>query len=176
MNEAIKKNGLTFGLIVGVAAILITTIIYVIDLGLMVSIGVGLSIFAINIVIGIIGVAKTKKQLGGFISFKQALGAFVLIMAIGSLINILFNILLFNIIDPAAKETMTTLVVEKTVSMMQNFGAKAEDIKKTIVAMKETDNFGPFSLLKSYLSSMVMYIIIGLIVAVALRNKKEVFN
>ena len=176
MNEAIRKNGLTFGLIVGVVAILISVLIYVIDLSLMVSIGVGLGIFAINITLGVIGVANVKKQMGGFIEFKQALGAFVLIMAIGSIINVLFMILLFNVIDPAAKETMTKLAVEKTVSMMQNFGAKPKDILKTVETMKQTDSFGTFALLKSYVSGMVMYVIIGLIVAVALRNKKEVFN
>jgi hypothetical protein len=170
MTNQIKKNGTNFGIILGVISILITTILYAVNLELMVSIWVGIVIFVLNIIIGIVAVTKTKKKLGGFISFKEAFSTFFITMAVGSIIGILFSFILFNVIDPGAKETVMELVVEKSVGWMQSAGLKSEDIRKSVEDMRNSDNFGAFSQLKSYVGGLVLYSIIGLIVAAAFKN------
>jgi len=170
MNEAVKKNGLTFGVIIGVIAILIMTTIYSIDLHLLVNMWVGISIFFINIILGIVAVAKAKQGLGGLINFKQAFTTFFIAMAVGAAINAVFMIILFNVIDPGAKATVTDYAIEATVKMMKGFGTPTAGIKDTITKMREMDNFSIVNQLKSYVWGLLMYIVIGLIVAVALRN------
>ena len=65
MNEIIKKNGVTFGIILGLFSILFTTSIYAIDLKLFTSWWIGLFPIAATIVIAIILETKTKKDLNG---------------------------------------------------------------------------------------------------------------
>jgi hypothetical protein len=173
MTEAVKKNGLNFGIILGVIGIVVTTLIYTIDINMFVSIWLGICLFLVNLIIGIVAVVKTKKALGGLITFKEAFTTYFITMALGALINTLFMFILFNFIDPSAKEIITEKSVETTAKMMQGFGAKTEDIKSTIEQIKATDNWSAFNLLKSYLFGLVFYIIIGLIVAAAFKNKTK---
>ncbi|QYJ68211.1 DUF4199 domain-containing protein [Flavobacterium litorale] len=176
MKEAIKKNGINFGIIIGVVSILISTLLYIIDLELMVSIWVGIIIFLVSLGIGIFAVAKSKKELGGFISFKEAFTVFFISMAISAAISNLFMYGLFNFVDPDAKAELSELVIKKTVTMMQDMGAPSDSIKETAKQLKETDNFSPLSLLKSYVGGLVFHIIIGLIVAAAMKKNKPEFE
>ncbi|WP_159802234.1 DUF4199 domain-containing protein [Flavobacterium sp. MK4S-17] len=173
MADIVKKNGINFGIIVGVVSILSSAIIYAVNLELMVNIWLGIVLFLVNLVIGIVAVAKTKKAMGGIISFKQAFSVYFFTMAIGSLIGTLFMYVLFNFVDPAAKETLTQLTVEKTVSMMQGVGAKTEDIRKTAEQIQATDNFSIGSLIKSYFFGLIFSIIIALIVGAAFKNTSK---
>ena len=176
MNEIVKKNGVNFGVIMGVISIIATTIMYALDITLFVNIWVGITLFLINIVIGIVAVAKAKKGFLGFISFKDAFTVFFITMAIGSLMGALYMLVLFNFIDPAAKATITESAIEMTVKFMQQAGSKTADIAKTVKDMRETDNFAPLSMIKSYFGGLLMYTIIGLIVAAAMKKNNEVFN
>ena len=71
INEVIKKNGVTYGIILGVILALITATMYAIDLKLFVSGWIGASTFAIYLIIGIVLLINTKKELNGFFSFKE---------------------------------------------------------------------------------------------------------
>jgi len=173
MTEVIKKTGINFGIITGVVMIIITTVMYIIDISLFVNIWLGISLFLINLVIGIIAVAKAKKGLGGFITFKEAFTVFFIVMAIGSLFNVVFMYVLFNIIDPGAQDTIKEQLITKSVTWMRSMGLKTEDIRKSVDEMKATESFSLVSLIKSYFSGLLMYAIIGLIVAIALRNKTK---
>lgn len=176
MNEIIKKNGLTFGLIVGAISIVSTTIMYVTDIKLFVSISTGLIIFAVNLIIAIVGVAKTKKALGGFMSFKEAFTSFFIIMAIGSLIGVLYMMVLFNFIDPETKPILKEHVIKTTVEWLQKANTPAAKIKEQVETLKKEDGFSVLSMVKSYFGGLLMYAVIGLIVAVALKRNKEVYN
>ncbi len=176
MNDVIKKNGVNFGIIIGIISILISTILYIIDLELMVSIWVGIIMFLVSLGIAIFAVAKSKKALGGYITFKEAFTTYFIIMALSSIISIVFMFVLFNYVDPEAKVTLSEVALKKTVEMMQNMGAKSEDVRATAQQMKEVDNFSIASLGKSYIGQLVFYIIIGLIVAAAMKKNKPEFE
>ncbi|ALM48403.1 hypothetical protein AMR72_05520 [Flavobacterium psychrophilum] len=170
MNEIVKKNGLNFGVILGIVSILITVIIYVTDPTKFVSIWVGLGIILMNLIFGIFVIAKTKQALGGFITFKEAFTVYFITMALASLISIIFMYLLFNFIDPSIKETIMVATTEMTVNMMKNMGVKTEEIRKTVEAMREVDNFSILKQLQSYLGGLLIHTIIGLIVAAVMKK------
>lgn len=174
MTDVVKKNGVNFGIILGVFSIVATALIYSLDLTMFASIWVGLILFAVNLVIGIVAVAKSKKALGGFISFKEAFTVYFIAMALGSAIGSLFMYVLFNLIDPAASEIVMDAAIEKTVSMMQGFGTPTGDIAKTVEQMKETDNFSLRNLAMSYVWGLLFNIIIGLIVAAAFKKNRDI--
>ena len=106
INEIIKRNAITFGVITGIVSALITATIYAVDLTLFTSWWVGIVSISVYLIIGIVLLSKTKKELQGVFPFKDAFTTYFISALIGILISVVFNIILFNFIDPAAKETL----------------------------------------------------------------------
>ncbi|MNK54568.1 hypothetical protein D3C87_735550 [compost metagenome] len=173
MTNVIKKNGVNFGIILAVYFILRTALIYTIDLKLFVNSWFGFVDLIVSIILAIIAIAKTKKALGGFISFKEAFSVYFLTILIGLVIYSIFNIILFNVIDPAAKEIVKEHTIEYTVNMMKKFGSiDTQTLKETVAKLRETDSFSIPQQLLGLGISLLMYAVIGLIVAVAMRKNK----
>jgi hypothetical protein len=175
MNEIIKKNGINFGIITGVISVLITSSIYIVDLSLMTKWWLGLTILAVYIVIGCVLLAKTKKDLGGFMSFKEGFTTYFISALIGIAISVIFNILLFNVIDPEAAVTLKEMTLKSTADMMKNFGAPTSEIKKAIEKMEDYDQFSTLEQLKGSIWSIVGASIFGLILAAIFKKDKPVF-
>lgn len=175
MNEIIKKNGINFGIITGVISVLITSSIYIVDLSLMTKWWLGLTILAVYIVIGCVLLAKTKKDLGGFMSFKEGFTTYFISALIGIAISVIFNILLFNVIDPEAAVTLKEMTLKSTADMMKNFGAPTSEIKKAIEKMEDYDQFSTLEQLKGSIWSIVGASIFGLILAAIFKKDKSVF-
>lgn len=176
MNEIVKKNGINFGIILGVISVLTTTIIYATNPENFVSIWVGISIFLFNIAVGLFAVGKTKKAMGGYITFKEAFTVYFITMALSALIGIAFMFILFNFIDPSIKETIMDSTIKMSVNMMQSAGLKSEDIRKSVEAIKAADNFSLINQVKSYFIGLLVNTIIGLIVAAAMKkNNPNIF-
>lgn len=171
MNEIVKKNGIFFGIITSVISILITTLIYIIDMSLFTSIWLGLGLIVFYIVIGCIMLSKTKKELGGTMTFKQGFTTYFLSAVIAIIISTLFNVLLFNFIDPGARETIKELSLESAVSMMEKFGTPQAEINKAIEKMQNTDQFETFELIKGSVFSILFSSIFALILAAIFKSK-----
>jgi hypothetical protein len=171
VNEIIKRNGITFGVISGIISALVTTSIYAIDLNLFTSWWVGVLILTIYLIIGIVLLSKTKKELNGIFSFKDAFTTYFICAVVGILISTLFNIILFNVIDPAAKDTLRELTIKYTVSMMQKFGTPASAINEAIAKLKENDPYSVIELLKGSVFSIVFSSIFGLLMAAFFKSK-----
>jgi hypothetical protein len=173
MNEIIKKNGITFGIITGVISILITGFIYLVDIKLFTAWWLGLVSIAIYLGIGIYLLIKTRKELGGIFSFKDAFTTYFISAVIGIAISVIFNILLFNVIDPSLKDTVQELSIESAVSMMKKFGTPTSEIKKAVEGMSETNQFETMSLLKGSAFSIIFSSIFGLILAAIFKSKPK---
>ena len=171
MNEIVKKNGIFFGVVTGVISVLITTLIYIIDLSWFTSFWMLIVMLAIYIVIACVMLSKTKKELNGLMTFKQGFTTYFLSAVIGILISVVFNIVLFNFVDPGARETIKELSLESAVSMMEKFGAPQEEINKTILKMQDTDQFETVELLKGSIFSMLFSAVFGLIFAAIFKSK-----
>lgn len=175
MTEAVKKNGVTFGVILGIVSVLITAGIYATDVTNFVNWMLGIGIFVISLTILIIAVAKAKKAQEGYITFKEAFTTYFIAAAIGAGIATLFNIILFNVIDPAAKEIVTEETINMSVEWMQKAGSSSDDIRKIVEEARKTDSFGTVSLIKNYFFGLLFHIIVGLIVAAAFKKNKPEF-
>ncbi len=171
MNEIIKKNGITFGIISGIISVLITTLIYVIDIELFTSWWIGILSIAFYIIISCVLLSKTKKDLKGQFTFKEAFTTYFISAVIGIVISVAFNIILFNFIDPAAKDTIKELTIKFSVKMMEKFGAKAADISKAVQEMEKDDRFGILQQIKGSVFSILFSSIFGLILAAIFKSK-----
>ncbi len=172
MNEIIKKNGITFGIILGLFSVLFTTAIYAIDLKLFTSWWFGTAAIVITIIIGVILVKKTKKDLGTM-TFKEGFTVYFIAAAIGSLISNVYYYILFNLIDPQAKETLKEITLKYTSEVMEKFGAPASTVNEAMQKAAETDNYSLSSLSMGYAIGLVVSAIFGLILAAIFKSKSN---
>lgn len=171
INEVVKKNGITYGIIMGVVSALLTATIYAVDLNLFVSGWIGGVSFAIMLIISIVLLVKTKKEIAGFFSYKDAFTTFFIAALVGILISTLFNIILFNFIDTEARDAVGQLLIKYMAETLQKFGTPAAVINESIAKMKESNPFSTPELLKALVFSLVGYSILGLILAAIFKSK-----
>lgn len=171
MNEIIKKNGISYGIITGVASVLITTIIYVVNLELFTSMWVGIGSILLYLIIGIVLLSNTKKELKGVFTFKEAFTTYFISAVIGIMISVAFNIILFNFIDPAAKDTIKELTMKYAVEMMQKFGSPASAINEAVKEMEANDQFSIGKLLQGSIFSILFSALFGLVLAAIFKSK-----
>jgi hypothetical protein len=171
INEVIKKNGITYGVMIGIASALVTATIYAIDLNLFTAWWMGIIGIVISLTISIILLSKTKRDLNGVFPFKDAFTTYFIAAVIGILISTTFNIVLFNVIDPSAKDTLSEIMIKYTIGMMQKFGAPAASINEAVAKMKESNPYSTFELLKGSVFAMVVSAIFGLIFAAFFKSK-----
>lgn len=171
MNEIIKKNGISYGIILGVISILLTTLIYAFNMELFGSWWLGLLILAINIVIYCVLLSKTKKQLNNDFSFKQAFTTYFIALAISALLSTVYNMVLFNVIDPGAKETIMEVTVKSSVEMMEKFGAPEAEIEKAVEGIRATDNYSIGNLIKGFFMVLAIGSVFGLIFAAIFKSR-----
>ena len=170
--ESTKKIAVTWGVILGVLLIVTSTLVYAIDLSLFTSAWYGVASFLIVAGFGIASAIKTKKEMGGFITFKQTFRAFFITILIGFVISTLFSILLFNVIDTEAKQIITDNVIKYTVEMMEKFGTPASEIDKVVADMESKDSFGPLGQLQGFFFNLVIYSIVGLIASLVIKRDR----
>jgi hypothetical protein len=173
MNEIIKKNGVSFGIITGIVGALITASIYAIDLKLFTAWWVTALNILFYIVIAIILLSKTKKELLGIFSFKDAFTTYFISAVIGILISVVFNILLFNVIDPSAKESIKEISIKYAVEMMEKFNTPTSTINEAIKKLQENDQFSIIELLKGSTFSIIFSALFGLLLALIFKSKSS---
>lgn len=171
MNEIIKKNGITFGVITGLVSILTTTLIYSIDLNLFTSWWIGLLNIFVYLAIGIILLSKTKKEIGNFFTFKNAFTTYFISIVIGIALAVTFNIILFNVVDPGAKDTIKELTIKFAVQMLEKFNTPTKVINKAVQEMQAVDQFSIGQLIKGGLFNIAFGSVFGLVLAAIFKSK-----
>lgn len=171
INEIIKRNGITFGVLIGIVSSLITATIYAIDLNLFSSWWIGITSIIVYLILGIVLLSKTKKEVKTVFTFKDAFTTYFIAAVIGILISTLFNVLLFNVIDPSAKDTLLEITMKITANMMQKFGTPASVINEAISKLKETNPYSTIELLKGSIFSIIFSSIFGLILAAFFKTR-----
>ena len=170
--ENLRKISLNIGIFLGLFLVLVTTLIYSIDISLFTSSWIGI----VNVIaitgFGVFSTLKYKKSIGGFISFKETFSCFFITVVVGFFISTIFSILLFNVIDTDAKTIITENVIKYTVEMMEKFGAKPSDINKMVEEMQKSDSFGIAGQLKGFIFNLIIYSIIGLISALIIKKER----
>jgi len=173
INETIKRNGISYGAITGVVLSLITAIIYATNLELFIAWWTSLLSFSVIIIIPIIALLKTKKQLNGILPYKDAFTSYFITAAIGLLISIGFKIILFNFIDPSVKDTLLNMTIKYLVSTSEKFGVAKSALNETIVKLQNSDPFSVAEQLKGAIFNLFFCIILGLLMAAFFKSNSS---
>ena len=109
----------------------------------------------------------------GVFTFKEAFTTYFIFAVIGVLIGAIFNILLFNVIDPSASDTVKELTIKSVVETMQKYNTPASTINEMIAKMKENNPYSTIEILKGSAFVIVFYSILGLIMAAFFKSKTQ---
>jgi phenylpyruvate tautomerase PptA (4-oxalocrotonate tautomerase family) len=170
MENSVKSSAIQYGLYLGLMLSSFTIIGYAVNIEILTKWWLGIILFILIIVIGIVSTAKAKSILNGFISFKEAFTAWFTTIVVGILISTVVSILIFNVVDLEAAALVKQASIEATVSMMENFGTPQETIDMAITEMENTNQFAIGNLLKSLAWQFLFYAIVGLLIALIMKK------
>jgi len=162
------------GLIIGMIMIIVTMVIYFIDVGLFGNSKVGMGLFAVSVIVYLIYLTKSvreeRSENGGMISFGEAFKASFITGAVAVVLSTVFTMLLFNVINPEAKEIVLESQIESATGMMEMFGADDDAIDLAISQMEDQNNFAPGKLAIGLLVNLAIGAIVCLIIAAIMKK------
>ena len=171
MEQSTKKLATSYGLYLGLALILITVLIYAFDISMMTAWYYTPIVYLLIIILGVMAVSKAKKFHTGLFTFKDAFSPYFLTIVIGLVLSTLFSLLLFNVIDPEAAETLKQVTMEKQAEMFEKFGMTSAQINEAMTEVQKENFFSFKNIMISIAIQLVIFSIIGLIVALIFREK-----
>jgi hypothetical protein len=171
INEVIKKNATTYGVITGIILSLITAVMYATDLKLFIAWWTTLLTFSVFIIVPILLLIKTKSDLNGLFPFKDAFTTYFICALIGLLISVGFKIILFNFIDPSIKDSLLDLTVNYLKSTSEKFGVPTSSLNEMIQNLRKTDPFSVIEQIKGAVVNLFFCAILGLIMAAFFKSK-----
>lgn len=172
MEKSIKSISANYGLYLGIILTLLTGVGYAVNLDLFTAVWFGLLFLLVIIVLGIISVAKAKKSLGGFISFKDAFTAYFITLVVGLLIGSITSILIFVVIDPEAAVELQEKIINSQVDRLESFNVPAEVIDETVEKMEAKGNmYSVGNILTSLIWQIAGFSVVGLIIAAIMKKR-----
>jgi len=172
-----NQKSITIGVYGGLAMIIYGLLTYMAGVETMATWWVGLLAFPFIIAFLVWAGRSAKTANGGFINLKNAFISIFTAGVIMSVISVIFNILLYNVIDPELGERLVEQILIKTETMMEGFGVPDSEIDKAIADMEE-DLPGQFSFLgqlKSLLQALVFQAILSIVIAAIIKKNPPVF-
>ena len=170
METTNKSNSINLGLYLGATLAAIVVLIYAIDLDLMVEWWLSVALLTVVIAFGVVAAKRAKINNVGLLSFKEAFVNYFLTIAVGTAISAVVGIIIFNVVDPEAAAHLNEQILLKSKKMMEGFGMPQEAMVTALDEASKKDNFSIGSQLQSYVFSLALYAIIGLIVALIVKK------
>ena len=161
MDALVKKTALLFGCIG--AAIVIASYLYIWQNEDFANIALGIGIYVIPLAIGIAAQVYSKRQLGGYLSLKQAVLAFFLSVLLIFVAEAVINYLIFVVWDPAAQETVRVL--------QESMVAQEKASSNAAVQVSEID-YSIQGYAVATASKLLFYTVIGIITAFFIKKNK----
>ena len=128
----LKSHVIKWGLIIGAISIILNILLYVVDYTLMVQLKTLFILLAVYLGITIYAGIDYRNSLDGFLPYGKAFVHGFIVLAISALVATLFNMVLYNVIDPELPQKLTEASLENTREMMTSFGAPEESIDQAV--------------------------------------------
>ena len=173
MEPTPKSIAVNNGLYLGGILALISVLIYAVNLDLFTEWWLGIILFLVVVVYGVLTAIKSRTSLGGFISFKQAFTSYFITIAIGTLIATIVGIAIFTFIDPEAATYLNEQILLLTKQTMERFGMPQEAMQAALDEAAKKDNFSLGMQSQAFVFRLAFYAVIGLIVALIVKKTDD---
>ena len=170
MEQTNKSNSMNLGLYLGATLAAIVVLIYTVNLDFMVEWWLSIALLTVVITFGVVAGIQAKNNNSGFLSFKGAFVNYFLTIAVGTAISAVVGIVIFNVVDPEAATYLNEQILLNSKQMMEGFGLPQEAIATALDEASKKDNFSIGSQVQSYVFSLALYALIGLIVALIVKK------
>lgn len=168
-----KSNpGLKWGLVGGIILVFLNVLTYIAGPTILFSWWNSVIQLAVFIVIAVLAGKERKKQLGGYISFKEALQPVFTAFIIGTAIITVYQYILYKYIDPHLVDALKQNLLESTEKWMHKFKAPQEEIDKQLDELAKTDfNVGLAKSFMDFLKGIIFYFAVAAIISLIIRKK-----
>ena len=169
-----NHHAIKSGLIVGVVTIVLTLLLYIIDPSLIVSTWLLLIIPLLLVFLILYFGTQHRNEIGGFMPFGKAWLYSMQVLIAAGIIGTVFNILLYNVIDPELPETIADTAVENAESMMLKFGMPEDQMDEALEKTR-VDTLKRLSVagsIKNFFLGLIFYAILSLITAAIIKKKE----
>lgn len=153
MNTAIK-----YGVIIGVVGVAIQAVSYVLGIDFMLDTGNTLGI-VIALGLYVFFAIKYRSDVGGYINFGDAFQAIMTMALISGVLNLAFQGILYNVIDPSIEVIVKERMIEQTEAMLERFDLPAEQVDEAMANIEDQD-FG-MTIGNAIKGFLIMYVAIG---------------
>lgn len=174
MNKA-SNTGLTYGLIAGLAVIVLTLFLYMGGVDMFLS-PVAYLAYVIMIVFAVLAAKKDKKENGGYLEFAQALKVTFTVFAVALLLQVIFNYVLLNFIDTGFRDALMQATMDKLEGFMKQLGTPQSEIDKALDGAAEQDPTSIKSQVMGYAIWCIVFFIVALIISAIMKKNKPVFE
>lgn len=172
MEKSFKSIAKDYGLYLGALLSLLTVVGYAVSLDLFTKVWFGISLLIVIIAFGVISTSKSKKSLGGYISFKDAFTSYFITILIGLVISALVSFIIFNVVDAEAANTLQQKIIETQVERLESFNVPNEVISQTVEKIEAKGNlYSIGNVLQSIVWQLAGFSIVGLIVAAIMKKR-----
>ena len=183
MNTLLKKNGITFGIILGILLILPSIIGYFYNIYFLLSNVTFIAVFASVILLGIICISSAKKKLAGKINLKEAFATYFVMLVISLLMSTIFNFVMFNVIDDKFPDKLVEIRVDNLQGQFEaiknnpettdeNLAKYKKNFNDTISQLRKVNSYSLSSLFKGFTVFLAIFSIFGLLLSMILRTTK----
>ncbi len=137
MKVNVVNEGVKYGVICGLLAVLIMYGSWAAGLNTFVACQFWTNFIPYMIVIIIVGGLQLRKNNGGILPYAQALKFSFLAYVVVAVILAIATYVLYNLIDKELTAKSLQIALEKTRAMMEKFGSSEEDIAKALKRAEE---------------------------------------
>ncbi len=176
-NKALATDAFKMGAIFGLIQIVITMLLYVMGVETMVSYASSAIVLISILGCLIYGGIKWRKS-NNNVALYGKMFLFIWICSIALFtVSTIFNILLYNVIDPDLAANMTEAIIENTMSMMEGFGVPDEALDQTMAELEKVgDKFKPGAQIQSMFMTYIGLAVLAAILALFLKKEEKVFD
>ncbi|TWF41588.1 uncharacterized protein DUF4199 [Chitinophaga polysaccharea] len=174
-----QKNtnpGLKWGLLVGVIMIAWNLITWKAGYEYLFSLKLKFIQFIVWAVLGMLAGIARRKELGGYIGFKEAIKPIFTTFILSSLLVAVYNYVVFNYMaTPAFLEISKQHLMKDTEWLLHAFKAPQEEIDKQLNDLKNADyRVTMASSFIEYLRNLIKFFIVSAVLALIVRKKAPV--
>jgi hypothetical protein len=174
--ESLYANAVKHGLIIGAITIILTILAYATSLSFMGSFKFLGSVFLVYIGYVIYAGISYRNSIGRYISYGKAFQHGFIVLAIGGLVNFIFGIVLYDVIDPDLSTNLSEAIIANTEDTMRNFGAPENTIDETLAQMRKDlpEGFTMVGRIKNFGTGLIWYAVIVLLTSLVVRKNEPV--
>ena len=168
------KNGVILGLI-GSAIVMIT---YIVDYTLLANLKFMIIPFAINFALVIYFGRQFRKAGSGYLTYGKAFKLTFFILIVASVVGMLFQMLLFNVLDPDLPQMLAKEAIANTEGILRSVGMDQSqiDAQVKIMEVEILANYSPIGQLKNSWAIILFGAIIASITSIFIKKNEPVME